>query len=203
MRIAHAAFVSLAAALLGAWIGGATIFRLPMFWALDWALTLPFTLFGALLILLPAHEGLRARGLERLACYGLLLLIGGVAGGAMLWPLSDGSATMIGVGGYFGALTAAAWVALHWLTGLAGRSPAADGEPANGMRRSLLLSLAITFAAMLLYSLHAASRAACHDSPCRTPERVLYFMQDEAWIVGLAALPLSLLIVAAWHHFTK
>jgi len=69
-------------------------------------------------------------------------------------------------------------------------------------RKDFLVALGATFAAMLLYSLYASQFRVCHDSVCGTTGNVIHFMVDEAWLIGLFALPASLAAVWAWHRAT-
>ena len=69
--------------------------------------------------------------------------------------------------------------------------------------RVFLQALGLTFGAMLLYSLYASSRQVCFDSPCFLPDQIIYFLFDEAWIIGLFAFPVSLLAIIGWVHLTR
>ncbi len=59
-----------------------------------------------------------------------------------------------------------------------------------------------TIGVMFVFALWRSSQAICHDSPCNTIERVIYFLFDEAWVVGIGALPVSILVIWAWHRAT-
>lgn len=69
-------------------------------------------------------------------------------------------------------------------------------------RKDILVAAVLTFAVMLLYSLYASDRRMCHDTTCGTIENVIHFMFDEAWMIGLFALPISLVAVWVWNRST-
>ncbi|WP_416385145.1 twin-arginine translocation signal domain-containing protein [Sphingomonas sp. LY29] len=67
-------------------------------------------------------------------------------------------------------------------------------------RRDLLRAAAATGLTMVVYSLWASSRRVCFDSPCYLPENVIYFLFDEAWVIGLGVFPLAFLTMWAWRR---
>jgi len=121
-QAARIALVTLVAAVAGALIGG-------ILWQNDpvvGALFFPFTLVGALLVLLPTYWLAReARGWSRIASYAAVLLAGilgsylilalfvALVGGVTAGPLP---LSIVLAGASFGGGTAIAWVAAYHLT---------------------------------------------------------------------------------------
>ena len=69
-------------------------------------------------------------------------------------------------------------------------------------RRDLISAVAATCLAMVVYSLWASSRRVCFDSPCYLTESVIYFLFEEAWVIGLGVFPIALLTMWAWRRGT-
>ena len=70
-------------------------------------------------------------------------------------------------------------------------------------KRAVLQALGVTVAVMLLYCLYAASRQVCFDSPCYLPDQIIYFLLDEAWVIGLCVFPIIFLLMLGWQHLTR
>lgn len=73
-----------------------------------------FALPGSVLLLAPGYAALKERGLPIMSRYLSLLALGAVAGALMLGFVSMLNAEGALLGGFYGATTAASWIALHF-----------------------------------------------------------------------------------------
>lgn len=124
IEIARGFLITITSAVVGCLVG-ALLLGLHPFGGLS---LLPFTLFGATVVLLPTYLWAKdIRQWQRRACYLSVVLSGLVGGFLILFLLnlmmggltSDASLVLLGfllLGSLFGGLTAVAWVAVQYLT---------------------------------------------------------------------------------------
>lgn len=112
--LAPALLASVSFALYLHWTGGGEISAAAFRTALGFAgVTLIWTVGGsALLVLAFAWTG--SRGVPLIARYALIVVLGGAAGAALMWPLGSHLAMKMGLS--CGLLTSFFWVAIHRLT---------------------------------------------------------------------------------------
>jgi hypothetical protein len=124
IEIARGLLITIAAAVVGCLVGALLLGIHPS----GGLSLLPFTLFGATVVLLPTYLWAKdIRQWQRRACY-LSVILSGLVGGFLILFLfilmmggltSDASLALLGfllLGSLFGGSTAVAWVAIHYLT---------------------------------------------------------------------------------------